>query len=108
MQLKHSMPFGKAMLMYIIVSLLLFFEMALTSIAQCDFTLNNMAVVISGAIFQPLIGWLLRELNFLHAIRYRYVLLAILAAYVICFLMAWYFIKDPSRQKSTYQHQTAG
>ena len=71
-------------------------------------SLNNMAVVISGAIFQPLIGWLLRELNFLHAIRYRYALLVILAAYVICFFIAWCFIKDPLRQRTTYRHQTTG
>ena len=69
-------------------------------VAASAIAFNNMAVVISGAIFQPLIGWLLRILHFTPVLRYRYALLVVLVAYLLGFLLALFFIKDSLRNKS--------
>jgi MFS family permease len=53
---------------------------------------NNMAVVISGALFQPLIGKLI-ELNE-SEIHFKNVLLIVWFSYAIAFLVAVFFIKE--------------
>ena len=59
---------------------------------------NNMAVVISGAIFQPLIGRLISKNNFPGASNtleeYKFGLTAILIAYVLATFISIFFIKE--------------
>lgn len=62
---------------------------------------NNMAVVISGAIFQPALGKLLNfhcdaaeNLVTCQAMHYRMSMLLILAAYVLAFILGLVFIKE--------------
>jgi len=50
---------------------------------------NNMAVVVSGALFQPFVGWLLNETG-----NYRLSLSVILIAYLVGFLIAIFWIKE--------------
>ena len=60
---------------------------------------NNMAVVLSGAIFQPLLGRLLDFHG--HAVHhYRMSMIVILAAYALAFLVATCFIKESFKQES--------
>ena len=59
---------------------------------------NNMAVVISGAIFQPLIGKLL-QIHHTHfagstLLTYKHSLMVILASYFIATLIAFFFIRE--------------
>ncbi len=64
---------------------------------------NNMAVVISGAIFQPLIGKLLEhyESNPFNSpmLSYKHSLIVILACYFISTLIAFFFIKETLCEK---------
>ncbi|HSW68935.1 MAG TPA: MFS transporter [Gammaproteobacteria bacterium] len=61
---------------------------------------NNMAVVVSGALFQPIIGKLL-ESDKMHSMEtydvnnFKNVLLIVLFSYVLSFLVAVFFIKEP-------------
>jgi MFS family permease len=58
---------------------------------------NNMAVVISGAIFQPLIGALIDIFSargFVSALAYQYALLTLLAAYVVGTVIAAFYIRE--------------
>ncbi len=59
---------------------------------------NNMAVVISGALFQPIIGKLL-ESHHMHRMcnntHYKNALMIVLLSYVLSFLIAAFFIKEP-------------
>ena len=73
-------------------------------VAASAIAFNNMAVVVSGAIFQPFIGWLLKELHFLSLLKYRYALLVVLFAYAIALILALFFIKDTLKYKA---NQTA-
>lgn len=57
--------------------------------------INNMAVVISGALFQPFIGWLLKTGNLTHAFQFQSALSVIFMAYVIGFIIAMFFINEP-------------
>lgn len=56
---------------------------------------NNLAVVISGAIFQPFIGWLLKVFPFGVEADYRLALSVIFLTYLVGFIIAILFIKDP-------------
>lgn len=65
--------------------------------------LNNMAIVITGAVFQPMLGLLLQFHPFSVKIHstisysladYQYALSILLASYVCCFLLSSFFIKD--------------
>ncbi len=61
---------------------------------------NNMAVVISGALFQPLIGKLLEmgktdPLESYNVNNFKSVLMIVFATYVISFIVAAFFIKEP-------------
>jgi len=56
---------------------------------------NNMAVVISGAIFQPLVGWILRELGE-NIFGYRMALSVVFGAYLLGFLISFWGIRKPS------------
>ncbi len=58
---------------------------------------NNMAVVISGALFQPLIGKLLDGNRINDIATFKNVLLIVFAAYVISFLIALFLIKEPEK-----------
>ena len=69
-------------------------------VAASAIAFNNMAVVISGAIFQPFIGWLLKEFHFLSLLRYRYALLVVLLAYAVAFILALFFIKDTLKYRA--------
>ena len=53
---------------------------------------NNMAVVISGALFQPLIGKLMGSF------KNKNGLIIILICYVLAFLIALFFIKEPNKE----------
>ncbi len=55
--------------------------------------LNNMAVVISGAVFQPLAGFILHQFAGMGSKQYQYGLSLVLAAYVIAFVLATVFIR---------------
>ncbi|OGO94342.1 MAG: hypothetical protein A3F10_00145 [Coxiella sp. RIFCSPHIGHO2_12_FULL_42_15] len=67
---------------------------------------NNMAVVISGAIFQPLLGRLLEfhcevgnaMLTQCENVHFRMSMLLILAVYGVGFLLATFFIKESFKQ----------
>jgi len=63
--------------------------------------MNNMAVVISGALFQPLIGWLLHITSFNDVATLRASFSIILLSYIVAFLVAVFFIKDPLRCKES-------
>lgn len=55
---------------------------------------NNMAVVISGALFQPFIGWIIHLMaNSSEAIQYKTAISVVLAAYVIAFITGSFLIK---------------
>lgn len=61
---------------------------------------NNMAVVISGALFQPLIGKLLEGNKTglsaaYNIVNFKNVLMIVFFSYVISFLVALFFIKEP-------------
>lgn len=59
---------------------------------------NNMAVVISGALFQPVIGWLLKEIVGSVSYEYRAALSVVLITCLIGFLIALIFINEPIQQ----------
>lgn len=71
---------------------------------------NNMAVVISGAIFQPLLGRLLQfqcienneTLRLCEAHHYRVSMLLILSVYIIAFVLAGFFINESLQKKAAY------
>ena len=54
---------------------------------------NNMAVVISGAVFQPLAGFILHLFAGMGSKQYQYGLSLVLIAYAIAFVLALLFIK---------------
>ena len=56
---------------------------------------NNMAVVISGALFQPLIGWLLSAISGNEIFKYHVAISIVLVAYLLGFLVAYFCIKEP-------------
>ncbi len=66
------------------------------SVSATAMAFNNMAVVISGAIFQPLIGWLLNNLHFSVVMQYRIAISLLFFAYITAFIMATFFIKEPT------------
>lgn len=55
---------------------------------------NNMAVVISGAVVQPLIGWILHIFHGTLKQQFHYASLIILAAYIGALILAIFFIKE--------------
>lgn len=57
--------------------------------------INNMAVVISGAIFQPIIGHLIEKFSMQLSLAssYRAALMVILGVYIVAFILARFFIK---------------
>ena len=67
--------------------------------------LNNMAVVVSGALFQPLVGILLHwhaPVSSAHhyvASDYRFALLALPACHLLCLLLGLFFIKETHCQE---------
>jgi len=63
------------------------------SVKSTAIALNNMAVVISGALFQPLLGWLLHSKAFSHAVDFQMAMFVIFFAYLIGFIVALTAIK---------------
>lgn len=63
---------------------------------------NNMAVVISGAAFQPLIGWLLDKSSMtLNKIdSFKFAISVIFIVYIVGFLIAIMFIKQPPKYEN--------
>lgn len=61
--------------------------------------LNNMAVVISGALAQPLIGWLLRVSDLDKLASFQLALSVILIAYAASFLIALFSIRESVTKK---------
>ncbi|HSW93488.1 MAG TPA: MFS transporter [Gammaproteobacteria bacterium] len=64
---------------------------------------NNMAVVISGALFQPLIGKLLENdktglFGTYNIFHFKNVLTILFFAYLLSFLVALFFIKEPNNK----------
>lgn len=61
---------------------------------------NNMAVVISGALFQPLIGKLIElgQHGLDNELHFKYSLSVILFCYLIGFIIALFLIKEPQSQ----------
>ncbi|OGT46691.1 MAG: hypothetical protein A3E82_01225 [Gammaproteobacteria bacterium RIFCSPHIGHO2_12_FULL_38_11] len=64
------------------------------SVAASAIAFNNMAVVISGALFQPFVGWLLNETG-----NYRLSLSIVLIAYLLGFLMAVFGITETALKR---------
>jgi MFS family permease len=60
---------------------------------------NNMAVVISGAIVQPLLGRML-DFHGHAAHHYRMSMIVVLAVYVLAFLVAAFFIRESVKKAS--------
>lgn len=54
---------------------------------------NNMAVVISGALFQPFIGWMLHVTPGSVSTQYKFAISIILLAYIVAFITGWKLIK---------------
>lgn len=63
-------------------------------VAATALAINNMAVVISGALFQPFIGWLLKAKDLTHVFQFRSALSVIFMAYVLGFIIAMFFINE--------------
>jgi biotin transporter BioY len=64
---------------------------------------NNMAVVLSGAVFQPIVGWILDKLwdgamvngaPFYSTKNYTLALLSVPACYLVSWICAAFFIKE--------------
>lgn len=55
---------------------------------------NNMAVVISGAVFQPVIGKIIQSFNTLNGDNYKAGLTLVLGSYSLAFIISLFFIKD--------------
>lgn len=79
-------------------------ENNLASAKATAIAFNNMAVVISGALFQPIIGKLLasdeinsNELYDIH--NFKNVLMIVLFSYVLSFLIAAFLIKEPVKSE---------
>ncbi len=73
-----------------------------SSVKATAIAFNNMAVVISGAVFQPVIGRLIESSNAGSSMmdnptHFKQGLMLVLGAYVIAFLIAACFIKEPAR-----------
>jgi len=68
---------------------------------------NNMAVVISGALFQPFIGWLLKVIVGSAAYEYRMALSVVLITCLIGFLVALFFIDEPVRKSKPFLNHSA-
>lgn len=70
---------------------------------------NNMAVVISGALFQPLMGELIEmgqttgSAATYDAMHFKNALLIILGAYILAFILALFFIKEPIDNAPSHQ-----
>lgn len=62
---------------------------------------NNMAVVLSGAIFQPLIGWLLSRHGSDSIMNYRHAFTVILIAYLGGYLVSLFLIEETAQSTST-------
>lgn len=58
---------------------------------------NNVAVVISGAIFQPIIGCLLEHINFATSMNFKLALSIIFLAYLLAFIVSKFFIVESFR-----------
>jgi len=77
-------------------------ENNLSSAKGTAIAFNNMAVVISGALFQPLIGKLLESHKtnttaLYDIVNFKNALMIVLFAYIISFLIAVFFIKEPKQ-----------
>lgn len=59
---------------------------------------NNMAVVFSGVIFQPLVGYLLKTVNPHSAFNFQFSLSVILCAYIIGFLITFLMVNRKKKQ----------
>jgi MFS family permease len=75
-----------------------------SSIRGTAIAFNNMAVVISGAVFQPVIGKIIalgqiNGTNTYDAHHFKSALLIVLGSYVIAFLVALFFIKEPNSSR---------
>ena len=63
---------------------------------------NNMAVVISGVIFQPLVGWILKTSNISGSANFQFALSVILLAYTASFFVALFFIRESMCYEELY------
>jgi MFS family permease len=76
------------------------------SVKATAIAFNNMAVVISGALFQPLIGKLIETGQshlsgiYYHAAHFKQGLIIVLFSYIIAFLVALFFIREPDQALS--------
>lgn len=70
------------------------------SVKGAAIAFNNMAVVISGALFQPLIGMLI-DLN--NPEQFKHGLYIILFAYIVAFVIVIFLIKEPNTPNSLRQ-----
>jgi MFS family permease len=73
------------------------------SVTSTAMGFNNMAVVLSGAVFQPVVGWILDKLwdgamlsgaPFYSTKNYTLALLSVPACYLISWIVAGFFIKE--------------
>lgn len=74
-----------------------------SSVRGTAIAFNNMAVVVSGALFQPIIGKVI-ELGHYNTIaydanNYKNGVYIIFAAYILAFIIALFFIKEPDEEK---------
>lgn len=65
-----------------------------SSVAATAISLNNMAVVISGALFQPLMGWIVAHLSPYHDHNLQVAVFIVLIAYLLSVLISLFFIRD--------------
>lgn len=69
------------------------------SVRSTTIAFNNMAVVISGALFQPLIGWLLHSDKFSTIENFQFSISVLWIAYLLAFFVATFFIKEKMDHK---------
>lgn len=76
---------------------------------------NNLSVLIGGAIFQPLVGWMLYHSGAWHEVHhvpiyelkaYQQALIVMPACYILSLLMVLFFLKEshPTRRQSASPH----
>lgn len=68
------------------------------SVAATAISLNNMAVVISGALFQPLLGWIVAHAARGHEGNIELAMQFILGAYIISMLISLFMIRESFKQ----------
>lgn len=67
-----------------------------TDVAATAISLNNMAVVISGALFQPLMGWVVTHTSMSHTHNLKEAVMLVFGAYVLSLLVSLLGIRESS------------